>query len=186
LVDTGSNSGFSLNDLERFRLSSGPVRSGVSTRLNRLEKRYTARIDGPIEAGPLTFEEPVVASTPKNELMGGEVLRYAKLTYDAEKRRVAFEPYDSAPVPAPAPPLRDGLMMKPAGDNFEVTGIIPGFEDNVADIVVGDTVIAINGRPITDRGCRVMDAERPTSRTLTIQRGDDIMERTLNFKPLLD
>jgi len=186
LVDSGSNSGFSLNRLSRYPLSAGPVKTGVSTRLNRFEDRYTARLDGTIDMGPLTLQDPLLRNAQKTELLGGQILRHAKVTYDAANERIKIEPYKDSVIAPPPSARSDGVILRPKGDAVEVIQIIEGFEENARGIEVGDLVTAINGEPITDRTCPVAGERAPEQRTLTVKRADETFDITLPLLPIVE
>lgn len=184
LIDTGSTGYFALNKLERFDLESAPVTVGYAVRINRLEKRRGARLAGTARFGGFAIPSPQLSEAPKTELFGGQVLRDFRLRYDAKNRRMGFETYNDEPIGV-APPIRStGLVWAPEDGNLSVKGILPGFEDAVGDLEVGDVVTAMNGKRLAERGCS--DPRQPIgATTLTVNRNGQTFQRVLEPTTLI-
>ncbi|MEM1380233.1 MAG: hypothetical protein AAGH41_06375 [Pseudomonadota bacterium] len=184
LIDTGSTGHFALNKLERFDLESAPVTVGYAVRINRLEKRRGARLAGTARFGGFAIPSPQLSEAPKTELFGGQVLRDFRLRYDANNRRMGFETYSDEPIGIAPPITSTGLIWAPEDGNLSVKGILPGFEDAVGDIEVGDVVTAMNGKPLAERGCS--DPRQPVgATTLTVKRDGQTLQRVVEPTTLI-
>jgi hypothetical protein len=154
LLDTGSSRGLTLRDPERLRLSSPLRTTGARVRVDGVHLIHSGRIAGDVRIGPVHLSDPVVDNSVSVNLVGQEVLRHFRITFDRRTDRVRFE-RDDAPVAAPlasGPVAANGFALVPEPGFARV-----GWVDSVAfaaGLREGDRVVAIDGVPWPERGCR--------------------------------
>ncbi|MEM9840918.1 MAG: hypothetical protein AAF830_17450 [Pseudomonadota bacterium] len=184
LIDSGSSGSFSVNDIEKFSLTTEPVRTGYSVRYSSIEDRLGGRLDGDARFGDFTLEQPMLSNVPGSELFGGRVLRHFNLSYDADNRRIRFTPRKGAEIPPPPSAMTGGFHWVPSNGELEVKNLIEGFENAHGGIEVGDRAIAVNGTPMAERGCSNPD-KTPESYELTIARGEETLGFTITPQVLI-
>lgn len=164
LIDSGSNSAFTLRDIERFGLIGDPVQIRASTRIDGLERREAARLNGDLSFGPNRISRPVLSDTPGTQLFGSAVMEHFEWTFDQRNERVRLRPYaPGRALPSPGY-VGHGLVTWGVNGALEVRGVLPGSPAEIADVRVGDRILRMNGRPVADRGCSTGPADRMSLR----------------------
>lgn len=152
LLDSGAAGHFRLKPEDRLSWSVEPkeARSSVGFKKFRVDK--IGRLNGKLEFGPLSFEDPIVTVVDEKRYAGWHVLRHFVLTFDQRKRRMLMEPARPSPVRMP-PVVSSGVAFRPKPDGLEVARVFPGTPAAASGLREGDLVLAIDGTPVYERGC---------------------------------
>jgi hypothetical protein len=156
-------------------------------------KGDVGRIDR-LRIGDLVLERPttvfsrdttgVFASASESGIVGGELLRRCRVTFDYPHSRLMLEPYRT--------PVTDfdydmsGLFLVAPGPSFErvtIQSVAPGSPAEEAGLAKGDEIVSIDGRKTaTMRLDDVRDLLKQdgASRHLRVKRGED--ERAITVK----
>lgn len=185
MVDTGYNGAVALRDLDGRAFETPPRQVGASVRVDGVTARVGARLRDDLEFDAFVVRSPTAVSTERRSLLGQEVLRHFAVTLDRKAGRARFAaPGGERPV-IDLPPLRGtGLVIAPAEGHFDVTAVIEGSPAARSPITAGDRILAIDGTPVDERGCRMEDDEGEP-RVLTVVRGDARFEVTLSAEVLV-
>ncbi len=183
LLDTGSSRGLTLRSLDRLQRTTPLETTGARVRVDGVHLVRTARVASDVRVGPIVVETPVVNNSVSVDLVGQEVLRFVRLTFDQRNDLVRFEAIDGRlHDPVRSPPVRSlGFAVHPAGAAGEVIHLFEGRAP--PGLEVGDLVREIDGVAWGARGCRAWplgqaDDTPPRDVDLTVQRGDSIFEVT--------
>lgn len=170
LIDSGSFSGFVLNESRRLRYAAEPIAFDSSLRINRVMIRSGARLLDDVQFATARMVTPTVVVGKSTNLVGANVLRHFSVTYDQKKRRVLFERADEEPIEFPA--VREiGWALRPNEKGFEVLRVFDGFGASRAGVETGDLVVAIDGTPVYERDLCDHEPETRTQVAVTIERG---------------
>jgi hypothetical protein len=184
LVDSGAAStGVAIKSIERYPLRGEPRVLSSSVRLNRIENRRLARLDGPVELAGITFVNPVMEEVPGTQLLGGKLLRHFVMTLDQGNRRLELQGTGQTEIP-PEPHFELGMAYRPNSRGLEVRDVYADTPSAEAGILVGDIVVAINGKRPDQRGCSAL-REQNSEVVLAIERGEMLLEKTLLMKPVI-
>lgn len=185
LIDSGAaTSGLVLNKLSRYETTAPPVVSGASFRLRKIEMRSAARAVGNATIGPHVLIQPTLESTPSTELIGGEVMRHFRWTFDQKKRRVQIVRNEPQIPITFGPVVNHGMVLKMHESGFVIDSIIANTPAARADLHDGDVVTHWNGAPIGERGCGEELADKDILR-LTLLRNDVEFDVELFLLPLV-
>jgi hypothetical protein len=149
-VDSGFFGAFEL-PLEGSRLPfvKEPVTAGSYYNFNQIGEDKAARLGTNISLGRMTFEKPVIRSTPGTSAsIGQEVLRYFVVDIDQPSKILCLTAATNGVVKSP--PLRSaGFSFLPmAGSEFlEVVSVISNSEAAEAGIRKGTRIVSINNQP---------------------------------------
>ena len=151
------------------------------------------RIDR-LRIGDLVVERPttvfsrdtagVFAGDSEAGIVGGELLRRCRVTFDYPHSRLMLEPYRT-PVTNFDYDM-SGLFLVTPGPGFDrvtIQSVAPGSPGDQAGLVKGDEIVSIDGR--TTGAMRLDDVrdllkQDGMSRSLLVKRGED--ERTITVK----
>ena len=153
LVDSGSAGRFQLKPTDTTVWSVAPRPVGASVLFASVVVKEGGRLGSAIQFGPLRFEEPVVAIWSGTRLAGWHVLRHFVLTFDQKKKRMRMQPNGTAPVRL-APQVGSGLAVRPRAEGLEIMQVFSGTSAESAGLLEGDLIVALDGTPVHERGCR--------------------------------
>lgn len=151
LIDTGSSRGLTLRSPEDLPMSSPLQATGARARVDGIHVVRTGRVEGMARVGMIRVEEPVVANSVSVDLVGQEVLRLFRVTFDQRNDRIRFERAD-AEVDAPvgsAAVRTAGYAIRPDSAWGEVISV---FSEG-SPVREGDRIIEVAGTPWTARTC---------------------------------
>ena len=169
LIDSGSFSGFVLNDTGGLRYVSEPIAFDSSLRINRVMIRSGARLRDDVQFATARLTTPTVVVGKSINLVGAHILRNFSVTYDQKRRRVLFE--RPADEPIEFPPVREiGWALRPREQGFEVLRVFAGFGASRSGVEPGDVVVAIDGIPVYERDLCDHEPEQRTHVAVTIER----------------
>jgi hypothetical protein len=151
LIDTGSSRGLTLQEPERLDMVSPLQPTGARARVDGIHIVTSGRLRGIAQVGPLQVREPVVANSVSVDLVGQEVLRFFRITFDQRSKRVRFERSDTAVgAPVESSAVRSsGFALRP---DTAWADVIRVFRDD-HPVRAGDRILAIGGQDWRDRTC---------------------------------
>ena len=185
LIDSGAGGTvLAVNRLERYPTLTDPRPTGASMRLNRVEPRDGARLEGIALLGPHALIMPTLQSTPGTELIGGKVMRHFRWTFDADRERVRIERVDETTDIHFDPVISHGLVLRADGDGMRVTAVLDDTPAAEAGVRTGDLITHFNGQDMRHRDCS--PAEPPERLVLSLVRDGTGMEIELALYALVE
>lgn len=177
VLDTGYSGAVALADLSSYELAVPPRPVGARVRVDGVSFRHGARLTHSLELGSLVLHEPPVVDATGRSLLGQAAMRRLVVSLDPTRGRVRFTlPDGTSPGTLSMEPLRGtGMALSPRRDVLEVLAVFPGTSAHAAGVREGDEIVAVDGVPVAERGCRdvtpssTADPTRPT--ILAIDRG---------------
>jgi hypothetical protein len=153
LIDSGAGGlTIAVNNIDRFNLMGEPRVLTSAVRLNRIERRQVARLNGDAMVAGVRVQAPVLEEVPRSELLGGEILRHFVITLDQANKRVRFEAGVEGAIPA-VDHVELGAGLRPVAEGLEVFEVFPDTPAHAAGVQPGDLVTHYNGVAIAERGC---------------------------------
>lgn len=157
LIDSGSGSGFVLEDRRNRKFLGTPVALSMMMGINGPRAEKTGRLDGDAELFGRSFRFPAVRLTEGTELLGTQVLRHFSLTFDISNRRVqvlgALDEHGQALPPVlPSSLWTSGVLKSATSTGHQVRGLLPDSPGMKAGLQKGDLVVEVNGVPHAERG----------------------------------
>ena len=193
LIDTGSSHGLTLRDPDRFEYLTPLEVTGARTRVDGVHLVRSGRLAGEVRIGPMRVDRPVVVNSVSVDLVGQDVLRHFRITFDQVNDLIRFQRPDAAlETPEGSPPVRTlGVGLGPHPDHAEVVHVVDGgpAEGRLRE---GDRIVAMDGTPWSERGCSDPDAplEEGIVEVLVVREGDtlrvDVPARVLHRVPADD
>ncbi len=151
------------------------------------------------EFAGFVFPEPVITlsrstrgklSDPRHAgLIGGEILRRFKVTFDSSRRRLILD--KNAHFADPFDHDASGVALQALGPDltaFEVRRVLPGSPGAEAGLLVGDILLAVDGRPaaqITLRGIRQLFRQDGKQFVLSVLRRGEFRRIRIKCRRLL-
>lgn len=149
LVDSGSDSTVSLNPVGLdARFASGPRPGAIIGTVAGDHPQEIGRLGENLSIANYTLRDPIVDLTDELSAVGGGVLKYFTVTFDAPHDRVVFFRHADGPILMPAR-RSAGLSFDKAPAYWRIAGVIPGSPAEAAGIQTGDLVTRINGEPVS-------------------------------------
>jgi PDZ domain len=157
LIDSGSGSGFVLEDRRGRKFLGTPVALSMMMGINGPRAEKTGRLDGDAALFGRHFASPAVRLTEGTELLGTQVLRHFALTFDIANRRVQVlgalnEQGQPLPSVRPSSLWTSGVLKSATATGHEVRGLLPDSPGAKAGLKKGDLVVEVNGVPYSERG----------------------------------
>ena len=149
LIDSGSDSAFSLNPVGLAPQFAAPPRTGatVGTIIVGDRVEQIGRLAEPLAIANHLFDRPIVNLTDELSSVGGGMLRHFTVTFDQEHNRVTF--YRESRESITMPPRRStGVSFSKTPAYWKVAGVIPGSPADGAGLRIGELVTRINGEPV--------------------------------------
>ena len=185
LIDSGAGmSSLVVKRLDKYQTASEPRVVGVTAglRSDDLELRTAARAARPVLLGSHTLQAPMLASTEDTELIGGDVMRHFKWTFDQSTKRFRMTRNDPNAQMSFAPYTSFGLIYSPTAEGLLVRKILEDAPARQFDIKPGDLVTQMDGKPMVQRGC---DKSDDGAHTLGLMRDGQLREVTLDLYTLV-
>jgi len=181
LIDTGSSRGLTLRGATGLPMVSPMQTTGARVRVDGVHLVETGRLRGTAEIGPMRVHEPVVSNSVSVDLVGQEVLRFFRITFDQRNDRIRFERPDTAvAVPVESAAVRTmGYALRPDTAWAEVIHI---FREGHG-LEVGDRIVEVDGLAWRDRRCPapaggpVVDPRADTVELRVLRRGERLTLR---------
>jgi hypothetical protein len=184
LIDSGAGLlVLAVNDLHRYPTQLPPTPVGASLRLNRVEARDGARLDGVAAFGPNRLEAPTLQSTPGTELIGGEVMRHFTWTFDPVTDRVRIVRNEAGEPIRFGPTYGHGMVLEPHARGLQVGAVLSDSPAERGGVQRGDVVTHFNGQPLIDRDCNTS----PMGQLIvTVERDGVMLDLDLDVIPLVE
>ncbi len=156
-LDTGSRHGLILPYSMRSTVTlAGELEKMPDARLiGGTRTMWKGKLDGTLSIAGLTYENPDVLfmDPAASGNIGGQIIRDAKLTIDQNNGLLALRPYsEKIHRPAPVQVRRVGVGFNPAADQPAVRSIDPGSKADLGGLRVGDIILSLNGKQISEHG----------------------------------
>lgn len=201
-IDTGSRASLTLhrpfaeaNDFKgRYRPKvetttgfglGGPVRGAVSR--TKLVTLGSVEVPGPVTEMALVekgaFMKPHVAAN-----VGGGILRRFTVTFDYAGKRIFFAPNAGYAVEDPYD--RAGLWLNQGEQGFKIEDVVAGSPAAEAGLAVGDEILALDGKSVTETGLSAVRdllkrSPAGTKIRATVRRGEATRDLDLVLRDLL-
>lgn len=148
LIDTGSDSGLSLNPVGLHpRFLHGPREGILVASLNHDRHQLVGRLAQDILLGSHVVATPVTDLTDQLSSIGGELLRHFTVIFDQPYNRVTF--IRDEPGPVVIPPRRStGLSFLRSPVYWRIASIVPDSPATGRSLQNGDLCVRINGEPV--------------------------------------
>ena len=145
LIDSGASAGILLSgDLREQPIERDPVRIATYMGIDGPFASEGARLSINLHLGGWTIETPIVGSTPRESLIGTEIMRHFRWTFDQRRSRVRLERDSRAPITTP--PIRSiGALLTPVSEGMRVARIAPGGPAERPGLRPGDIIDSMNG-----------------------------------------
>lgn len=134
---------------DRCAYAYGPVDGPKGRTVDREIATRVARLNGQLKFGEYVVENPHGAVTEETDiaaLIGGRFLENFALALDQKHNRIRFARDDKKPLKPPA--MRTpGFSLRPESDGLRVWHVLVGSPAERAGLKVGDTVVALMGKP---------------------------------------
>ena len=147
ILDSGNNGGIDLGALPPGApLLCGPAPARHSLSLSGLSGWIPfVRIGGRFRIGKFVIRDPVVSLREGPSLVGTEILRHFRLTFDAAHAKVRM---DGAEEEVTMDPVRGiGAGILPSGGSWRVADVLPGSPAERSGLRAGDLVRSVDGVP---------------------------------------
>lgn len=158
-LDTGAPGSFTFPKAisDTLPLKGELVEGAAAQLVGGKHETWTATLDGDIQLGDNTYEDPVVTfmdpSSPHGNI-GNAVLGELVLIIDQKNQRLAFrapEPITKKVAGDKAKPRRIGIQLRGMGGGaLSVTRVMPGSLGEAAGFMAGDILVELNGKPAAD------------------------------------
>lgn len=193
LVDSGSAGSLSLLEWpgESFTVAPRPWFRSV-TLAGLGERRDVARVRQELQLGGYRLVDPVVTRTEGTPRLGSRLLREFRVVLDAAGSRLLLDRShvvaEARSVVAVEPVVGTGLLAAGIGRRWEVWDVVPDSPAERAGLVVGDVVVALDGRPLDsiDVLCpAARTAELPEEQRITVVRDGRELELVVPLAKLV-
>jgi membrane-associated protease RseP (regulator of RpoE activity) len=146
-----------------------------------------------VEIGPMRFDNPIVEAYATNRgagggtvlagMIGNEILRRFRVTFDCPHKQMFFEPNSMRNKPFEAD--MSGLGF---GPSFKIFSVAPGSVAKKVGLKVGDVITKLDGKPVAQFG--LAGAHDQLMRDgakceVEVRRGQEIVHAILQLKRLL-
>jgi hypothetical protein len=182
LIDSGSTGALTLRESDVVSWAAEPRATGAVVRYRGIRIERTGRLDRDLTLGPLVALDPVTKLTADGtRLLGHDLMQRFSWTFDTRNRRIRMVPDGDAPIVMP-PEWGIGVAFRPVDDGFAVARAFEDLPGARAGLRDGDVVVAVDGVPVHERGCRsLVDDGSPDPVVLTVRRDD--RETTVEVVP---
>ena len=145
LIDSGSDLGLSLNPAGLHpRFVHGPRVGMMVGSLDGNKRQLVGRLEQNITFGTQLVQQPVVDLTENLSSLGGELLRYFKLTFDQQRHLVTLVRSSDGPVEMPGR-RSTGLSFRRFPNYWRLLAVVPDTPNSSVPVESGDLCIRING-----------------------------------------
>jgi hypothetical protein len=176
IIDSGSSGDFSLKKAENMGYVEAPRVVGTVLAIGGHELRHVGRAAGTVELAGHVLEEPLVEPRSAVALMGTQIMKHFRVTFDQRKRRVRFDRDSLEPLS-----FRSlygiGVGTLPTEGVLRITHIFEGLPAEAAGLRVGDVIETMDGRPLLELFCereRIFDREMRA--VLGVRRAGELIE----------
>lgn len=145
LIDSGSDLGLSLNPTGLHpRFVHGPRVGMMVGSLDGNKRQLVGRLEQNIVMGTQLVQQPVVDLTEQLSSVGGELLRYFRITFDQQRHLVTLVRSSDGPVEMPGR-RSTGLSFRRFPNYWRLLAVVPETPNSGAPVESGDLCVRING-----------------------------------------
>jgi len=145
LIDSGSDLGLSLNPSGLHpRFVHGPRVGMMVGSLDGNKRQLVGRLEQNITIGTQLVQQPVVDLTEQLSSLGGELLRYFRLTFDQQRHLVTLLRSTDGPVEMPGR-RSTGLSFRRFPNYWRLLAVVPDTPNSTVPVEAGDLCVRING-----------------------------------------
>lgn len=151
LIDSGNTGAFDLPDIfDESAYETGPVSGPGVVTASGVHRERLVRLKGSARIGRHLVDKPVVSlrKVPVG-LVGVEVLKNFRITFDTKAGRVRFDRTSRDPIVI-EPVRTTGAGFRKREHAWLVGDVVPGSPAAKAGIVLGDSLVAIDGIPVAE------------------------------------
>jgi len=145
LIDSGSDLGLSLNPAGLHpRFVSGPRVGLIVGSLDGDKRQLVGRLEQNVTIGTQLVAQPVVDLTEQLSALGGELLRFFRLTFDQQRHTVTLVRTTEGPVVMPGR-RSTGLSFRRFPNYWRLLAVVPDTPNSKLPVEPGDLCVRING-----------------------------------------
>jgi hypothetical protein len=145
LIDSGSDGGLALNPTGLHpRFMHGPRVGMIVSSLDGDKRQLVGRLDQNITVGTQLVQQPVVDLTEQLSSLGGELLRYFRITFDQQRHTVTLLRSTDGPVEMPGR-RSTGLSFRRFPNYWRLLAVVPDTPNSAVAVQAGDLCVRING-----------------------------------------
>ena len=145
LIDSGSDLGLSLNPNGLHpQFAHGPRVGMMVGSLDGNKRQLVGRLEQNIVLGTQLVQQPVVDLTEHLSSLGGELLRYFRLTFDQQRHLVTLVRSTDGPVAMPGR-RSTGLSFRRFPNYWRLLAVVPDTPNSNMSVEAGDLCVRING-----------------------------------------
>lgn len=145
LIDSGSDLGLSLNPAGLHpRFVHEPRVGLIVGSLDGNKRQMVGRLEQDITLGNSLVRQPVVDLTEQLSSVGGELLRYFRITFDQQRYQVTLTRAVDGPVEMPGR-RNTGLSFRRFPNYWRLLAVVPDTPNSSLPVQPGDLCVRING-----------------------------------------
>ena len=145
LIDSGNDSGLSLNPAGLHpRFVQEPRVGTLATSVAGDHQQLLGRLAANVDLGGYTLEQPVTDLSDQLSSLGGELLKNFTVTFDQQRRQVAFDRTEAGPVRMETR-RSPGLSFQRTSVYWRLLAVVPGTPAALLPVQSGDLCVRING-----------------------------------------
>ena len=145
LIDSGSDGGLALNPAGLHpRFVHGPRVGMIVSSLDGDKRQLVGRLEQNITVGTQLVQQPVVDLTEQLSSLGGELLRYFRITFDQQRHFVTLTRNTDGPVNMPGR-RSTGLSFRRFPNYWRLLAVVPETPNSDVPVQAGDLCVRING-----------------------------------------
>ncbi len=145
LIDSGSDGGLALNPAGLHpRFVHGPRVGMIVSSLDGDKRQLVGRLEQNITVGTELVQQPVVDLTEQLSSLGGELLRYFRITFDQQRHLVTLVRNTDGPVNMPGR-RSTGLSFRRFPNYWRLLAVVPDTPNSEVPVQAGDLCVRING-----------------------------------------
>ncbi len=145
LIDSGSDGGLSLNPAGLHpRFVHGPRVGMIVSSLDGDKRQLVGRLEQNVTVGTQLVQQPVVDLTEQLSSLGGELLRFFRLTFDQQRHTVTLTRNTDGPVEMPGR-RSTGLSFRRFPNYWRLLAVVPDTPNSNVPVQAGDLCVRING-----------------------------------------
>ena len=149
VIDSGQTDALAVPALKHLAFAKGPIEGPLMASIGGRQRRQVGRLAGVVRLGRYTFDSPVALEDGPTGRVGASILRFFAVTFDPVFRTVRFAREGESALVANSP-RTVGLGFSRSKGGWKVVDILPNTPASSAGIQVGDVLLTINGRPVSE------------------------------------
>ncbi|HEV8578734.1 MAG TPA: PDZ domain-containing protein [Thermoanaerobaculia bacterium] len=180
VVDSGQSDALSVPKNKGFAFKKGPAEGPLAASLTGRKRREMGRLAGSVHLGRYIFDTPAAVEEGSTTKIGAGILKDFAVGFDPAARTVRFEHMGESAIVVPSPrTVGLGFIRKAGG--WEVVDVIPGTSAASAGVQVGDVLLAVNGRSVSELSYNAWLSllQSESSLSIDLRRGENRTQLSL-------